>query len=250
MTDKLSLLQDDIFIIVESPLRCKILNQDLALSRDGDLKRCKVLTIMDYKQIHDAIIERAKTEFRKKSKHTYYEQHHIIPRCIGGTNDKDNLVLLTAREHFIVHKLLCEIYPNDDKIFFGYRMMAFMKCSNDNDRSYYVSSREFERIRLLSIEKIGNGLRGRKHNPRSAEAIEKQKMTRKQNGYRHSAETKAKMSTAALGRKTTKEHRNNLSMALTGNPKVTGRASTPERELERRLKIKQSWEKRKGESHD
>ena len=41
---------------------------------------------MNYQRIHDA--------------------HHVIPRCLGGTDDKSNLVELTAREHFIVHKLL------------------------------------------------------------------------------------------------------------------------------------------------
>jgi len=37
----------------------------------------------------------------------YVERHHIIPRSLGGSNDADNLVALTAREHFIVHHLLC-----------------------------------------------------------------------------------------------------------------------------------------------
>jgi hypothetical protein len=36
----------------------------------------------------------------------YAELHHIIPLCISQTNDKDNLVRLTGREHFIAHVLL------------------------------------------------------------------------------------------------------------------------------------------------
>lgn len=66
---------------------------------------------MNYKKIHDDIIERAKTRVLDG----YKERHHIIPRCMGGNNDASNLVNLTAREHFIVHKLLCEIYPDMDK---------------------------------------------------------------------------------------------------------------------------------------
>lgn len=243
MTDKLI---TDIFIYVESPLHCKILNKDLALSRDGDLERCKVLTIMNYQRIHDAIIERAKN----RTLTGYKERHHIIPRCIGGTDEKSNLIDLTAREHFIIHKLLCEIYPKNDKIFFAYRMMAVMKNSMDNERSYYISSKEFERIRLLANEKIGTAARGRKLPPRPQEVIDKQQKTRKLNGYRHSAETKIKMSNTAKGRKFTEEHRKNLSMSLTNNPKVTGRAATAELELERRRKIKESWKKRKGGLHD
>jgi hypothetical protein len=201
---------------------------------------------MNYQKIHDLIIERAKM----RQLEGYKERHHIIPRCLGGTDDKTNLVELTAREHYIVHKLLCELHPNNDKLFFAYRMMAVMKNSKDNNRNYSISSREFERIRLISNEKIGNQLRGRKLPPRPKEVIEKQQLTRIKNKYRHSDETKQKMSDLANGRKFTDEHRKNLSMALTNNPKITGRAATEELELVRRRKIKESWKKRKGDLND
>ena len=196
---------------------------------------------MNYQRIHDAIIDRA----RNRKLQGYRERHHIIPRCIGGTNIQDNLVELTAREHFIIHRLLCELHPTNNKLFFAYRMMAFMKNSKDNDRTYYVSSREFERIRLLANEKIGNAARGRKLPPRPQAVIDKVIATRKQNGYRHSAETKKKMAEKAKGRKFTDNHKKNLSKVLTNNPKVTGKAATPEKEMLRRQKIKESWVIRK-----
>lgn len=40
----------------------------------------------------------------------YSEKHHIVPRCIGGDDSKSNIVILTAREHFIAHSLLYKIY--------------------------------------------------------------------------------------------------------------------------------------------
>ena len=52
------------------------------------------------------IINKAKSENRVKSKETYYESHHIIPKSLGGNNSKENIVLLTAREHYICHCLL------------------------------------------------------------------------------------------------------------------------------------------------
>jgi hypothetical protein len=61
---------------------------------------------MNYQKIHDQIIERAKTRVLIG----YKERHHIIPRCMGGTNNKENLIDLTAREHFIIHLLLAEIH--------------------------------------------------------------------------------------------------------------------------------------------
>ena len=42
----------------------------------------------------------------------YTERHHIIPRCLGGSNDQTNLVDLTAREHFICHLLLTKMHDN------------------------------------------------------------------------------------------------------------------------------------------
>lgn len=58
---------------------------------------------MNYEKIYNQIIERAKLSNRIKSKENYFEKHHIIPKCLGGDNEKENLVLLTAREHFICH---------------------------------------------------------------------------------------------------------------------------------------------------
>ena len=201
---------------------------------------------MNYQRIHDAIIDRA----RNRTLQGYCEKHHIIPRCMNGTNFPDNLVFLTAREHFIVHKLLCEIYPNESKLFFAYRMMAYMTRSKDNIRDYYISSREFNRIRILAREQMSILAKRRPHRPLSRSTLDKMAATRKQNGYRHSNETKKKMSIAKLGQKYTATHRKNLSLALTGNPNVTGKAATPEKEMERRRKIKESWILRKGDQHD
>lgn len=39
----------------------------------------------------------------------YTEKHHIIPKSCGGNNSKDNLVALTAKEHFICHLLLTKM---------------------------------------------------------------------------------------------------------------------------------------------
>jgi len=75
---------------------------------------------MNYLYIYRQLIARAKSENRQKlnrndSNYIYYESHHIIPRCLLKhkpkhiVNGKWNLVLLTAREHFIAHALLWKI---------------------------------------------------------------------------------------------------------------------------------------------
>jgi hypothetical protein len=42
----------------------------------------------------------------------YVEKHHIVPRCMGGTDDPENLVQLTPEEHYLAHQLLIKIYPD------------------------------------------------------------------------------------------------------------------------------------------
>lgn len=43
----------------------------------------------------------------------YTEKHHIIPKSCGGSNSKENLVRLTAKEHFICHLLLTKAVSNE-----------------------------------------------------------------------------------------------------------------------------------------
>jgi len=97
---------------------------------------------MDYRRIHDNIIDQAKNRVPTG----YTENHHIIPKCLGGNNSPENLVRLTAREHFIIHKLLVEIYPNEG----GLKIAAFLFCywkSGKQERSYHIGAREYARLR-------------------------------------------------------------------------------------------------------
>ena len=83
----------------------------------------------------------------------YYEQHHIIPKCIGGTNDESNLIDLYAKEHFIAHKLLAVENPDDDKLIYGWIMMAFVK--DKNQQRYELTPEEYESARL-ALSKIAS----------------------------------------------------------------------------------------------
>jgi len=65
---------------------------------------------MNYKKIYDSLCERGQT--RPLSAGVYYETHHIVPRCMGGDDTKQNLCELTYREHQLAHRLLAQIYPN------------------------------------------------------------------------------------------------------------------------------------------
>jgi hypothetical protein len=62
---------------------------------------------MDYQAHYNRLVERAKN----RTVEGYVERHHILPRCMGGTNDKANIVPLTPEEHYVAHQLLVKIYP-------------------------------------------------------------------------------------------------------------------------------------------
>ena len=105
---------------------------------------------MNYEKIYNQIIEKAKLENRIKNDNIYYERHHIIPKCLGGTNKKENLVLLTGKEHYMCHKLLTYIYPNNAKLVFA--LWAFMNGFNKS-RSIR-SAREAAAIRVSHRDAI------------------------------------------------------------------------------------------------
>ena len=81
---------------------------------------------MDYQKHYDLLINRGK----QRKLDGYKEIHHILPKCLGGTDDLENLVELTAEEHFVAHQLLVKIYPNSPNLIFACHRMSYSK----NDR--------------------------------------------------------------------------------------------------------------------
>lgn len=100
---------------------------------------------MDYKKAYLRIINEAKTKKRSREEGIIYENHHVIPKCMGGTNKKDNLVLLLPREHFVCHNLLTKIYPEHKGLLYAFHMMSTVKSKH---LSYNVSSRQFESAKI------------------------------------------------------------------------------------------------------
>lgn len=80
---------------------------------------------MNYQKIYNSIMERGKLRgLNKKNVHYYTERHHIIPKALGGSNKKDNFVLLTPEEHYVAHQLLLKIYPKNYKLAFAAGLMT------------------------------------------------------------------------------------------------------------------------------
>ena len=208
---------------------------------------------MDYKKIHDSIIQKAIEENRKRGDGIYYESHHIIPRSLGGTEDKNNKVLLTAREHFIVHKCLPLIYLKEDNINAYHKMNhalhRFLYSKNSNN--YKISSREYERIKQQHSKSISESLKGiertEEFGKNVSEGLKKYYETNKHpwEGRQHSEETLEKMSkkqsgknNPMYGRERTEEERKKISNTMKGHKK------SPET-IEKFKKRKWSDEKKK-----
>ena len=165
---------------------------------------------MNYQKIHDSVIERAKNESRVYGQGDYYERHHIIPKCLGGRGKTHqwkthpNIVLLTAREHFVIHQLLVIIHPEAAKLKAALWFMCNQKALG---RSYRVSSRLYERARLEYIQQI-EGI------PKSEE--HRRNLSNSKKGILRgpiSDEHRQNLKQSVTGLKKSQEHRHNLSTA-------------------------------------
>jgi hypothetical protein len=93
----------------------------------------------------------AKSTCRPKVKTEGFELHHIVPRSLGGSNDKENLVLLTFKEHYICHLLLCKMLDGKDR----YKMAWALSQLTSKHR--ITNCREFEVAREI-LSKCSKGI--------------------------------------------------------------------------------------------
>lgn len=106
---------------------------------------------MNYKRIYDDLIESRlllkKERIKlKRSGKQYFEAHHIVPKSMGGEGGLQsythpNIVLLTAREHYIAHALLWLIHRNPPMA------KAFWTMFSVNSKKVVTSSRMFEALK-------------------------------------------------------------------------------------------------------
>lgn len=151
---------------------------------------------MNYSKIYNNIINIGKSRGINKPD-GYYEYHHIVPKCLGGEDNEENLVWLTAKEHFICHVLLCKIYPNT-RLVHAFIMMSRVGNSN----KYHKLKERYSKIRSENM---------RINNP-SFDPIVKEKLRLSSTGRLHSEETKRKMSENHV-KHLSEEHKNKLSIS-------------------------------------
>ena len=134
----------------------------------------------------------------------YHERHHIIPKSCGGTDDKENLIDLYAKEHFIAHKLLAQENPYEDSLIYSWWRMCNWQ---DHDKEFYEPTPEeyaeariafckihsdFQRERFLNPQY--NPMHG-KHHTEDA----KRKISESNKGHSVSEEVRQKIRESKIG---------------------------------------------------
>ena len=156
---------------------------------------------MTYKEFIDNILE---TRGRFNCGEEYHERHHIVPRCMGGTNDKENLIDLFAREHFDAHRLLALENPENDSLTYAWWMMAH--TNNANQRDYEITAEEYEEARIVTSIKQKEAQTRRMESNEARDRIRNSLLGRYTGdknphyGKHCSEETKEKISKANKGR--------------------------------------------------
>jgi hypothetical protein len=115
---------------------------------------------LKYQKLYFKIINNAKFKNRSINEEEYYEKHHIIPSSFNLPNFnkdyKNNMVLLTAKEHYICHLLLTKFCIG----VYRYKMMYafdFMNSSNTNQRRINKTNSILYQLNKESLKDIPRG---------------------------------------------------------------------------------------------
>jgi hypothetical protein len=168
---------------------------------------------MNYKRIYDNLMESRlllKEDRIKLKKHgEYFEAHHIIPVSMGGTGSicgwssirHPNIIVLTAREHYIAHALLWLIHRTRETAS-AFRTMCTIKTSK---RNYVTSIILYEALKEdMSRFGVSEETRMKMRKKRSEEARMRMRV-KKSSVPLKTPEHKEKIRQALLGRKLTPE---------------------------------------------
>jgi hypothetical protein len=145
----------------------------------------------------------------------YTEKHHIIPKSLGGTNNIDNLVSLTAREHYLCHLLLVKMTEGESyhKMLYAYTIMSGRKLYNS--KKYHFFKEEYSKVNSKLRTGPLNGMFGADRKGENNTFY----------GKSHSEKSKTLISTKKTGVSIvmppfTEEHKRNISKARKGTGAV------------------------------
>jgi hypothetical protein len=158
---------------------------------------------MNYQANYDALIARAKIRLLDG----YSERHHVVPRCLGGSDVSSNIVNLTPEEHYVAHQLLVKIHPDSIGLVTAASLMS-KRCSGSRAygwlRRRISETRKGKRLSENTRAKISIAKLGHQYGP-------------------NSAEHNAKIAAAKLGKRLSKKHIEKISASRKGVPWTAAR---------------------------
>jgi len=166
------------------------------------------------------------TNAKQRINEGYTELHHIIPQSMGGSNDKENLVELTAREHFVCHWLLIKMTEGEDRSKMLYALNG-MKAENRYQERYHtkITARVYEKYRIEHAENHSKRMKGRPawNKGRKLAGIELEEQRERTRNRIVDLDKRAmgqqKRIAKVLGRKDSEEAKTKKSLALKGKLK-------------------------------
>jgi hypothetical protein len=135
------------------------------------------------------------------NQHVYQEKHHIIPKSLGGSNKNENIVSITAKEHFICHMLLVRMTTGRNRMRMSYALRMMMVVENQNQNRHKIGAALYNQLKREIHENIkpyvsgkDNGFYGKKHSKEAKEKMQIARASQKmRSGWNHSEESKQKM---------------------------------------------------------
>jgi hypothetical protein len=176
-----------------------------------------------YSNIYYKII--AKAKYRVTDEYT--EHHHIIPESMGGPTTAENMVHLTAREHFICHWLLVKMTEGKDRSDMLYALNG-MRAENKHQKRYNtkITARVYEKYIIEFAENHSKRMKGKPAKNKGIPMSNEQKQLLREkaksnhaNGNIYSKESQEKRIAKVLGQKRTDETKRLMSLASKGIPK-------------------------------
>lgn len=165
-----------------------------------------------YNKWYQNIINDAKETPRRG----YTEKHHIIPKSLGGSSSSSNLVALTAKEHFVCHRLLTKMTLGKDRKKMLCAVWAFIRCSKHQQR-VHINGRTYSRVRSEFALALSQERKGKMNVGKQASAEARLKMSLASKGIPKSQLTKDRMKSAWTKRPDrSPAHCEALSKALSG----------------------------------
>jgi len=163
---------------------------------------------MNYEKIYNNLIDRA----TQRVTEGYVEKHHIVPRCLGGTDTKENIVSLYPEEHYLAHLLLCKVNKGNSKLLYAAMNMTSGSMINNGKRN----NKAYGWLRRQYAESMSGDNNPARRNPNLQKEAAKKRV-----GQKRTEETKARMSAAQKGRTVSEETKRKMAMAAATRPPIS-----------------------------